>query len=107
MTLDSAIVQKNYQNPNIVRPRPVNLVLNANGVIEQQDVPPPPDDAVNVMRGGGVLPPPNTSKTPTAGEKTPTAGEKAAEDGKTLGKGMFTVGLLLAGFIVYKLLTVK
>ena len=84
MTLDSAIVTRNYQKPSIVRPRPVNLVLNAEGGIEQLDVPPPP-----------------------APEETPTAGEKAAEDGKTLGKGMFTVGLLLAGFIVYKLLTVK
>ena len=100
MTLDSAIVTRNYQKPSIVRPRPVNLVLNAEGGIEQLDVPPPPDDTVNVMRGGGVLSPPDTKKTTTAGEKT-------AEDGKTLGKGMFTVGLLLTGFIVYKLLTVK
>lgn len=101
MTIDSAIVQKNYQKPDIVRARPKRLMfLNAEGgIIVQEDVPPPPDDAVNVQKGGGVLPPPNS--------KTETKAEEKITDDQKFGGVLFTGGLLLAGYIVYNILTKK
>jgi hypothetical protein len=101
MTIDSSVVQKNYQKPDIVRARPKRLVfLNAEGdIIVQEDVPPPPDDSVNVQTGGGVLPPPDTNKEDNKDEKV-------TEDQK-FGGTLFTGGLLLAGYIVFNILTKK
>lgn len=36
MTLDSAIITKDYGNPSIVRPRPINLQLSADGSTTQE-----------------------------------------------------------------------
>ena len=104
MTIDSAIVQRNYQKPDIVRARPKHLVfLNAEGnVIVQEDVPPPPDDAVNVQRGGGVLPPPETGER----QRGLPPSDKEIKDQK-FGGVLFTGGLLLAGYIVFNILTKK
>ena len=101
MTIDSAIVQKNYQKPDIVRARPKRLVfLNAEGgIIVQEDVPPPPDDAVNVQRGGGVLPPP--------APETETTADGKITDGQKFGGVLFAGGLLFAGYIVFNILTKK
>jgi len=80
MTVDSAIVRKNFQNPSIVRPRPINMVLNAEGGgIVQLDVP----------------------------EVPAPEGQEEVKESVTKGKYMFAIGLALTGFIVYKLLVTK
>jgi hypothetical protein len=38
MTLDSAIVSKDFGNPSIVRARPINVQLAADGSINQSEV---------------------------------------------------------------------
>jgi len=85
MTIDSAIVQKNYQKPDIVRARPKRLVfLNAEGgIMVQEDVPPPPAPETEIQ-----------------------AEEKITDDQK-FGGVLFTGGLLLAGYIVLNILTKK
>ena len=81
MTIDSAVIEKSYQDPNIVRPRPTIFIGADGSLIVQEEVPP-------------------IEKSETQENKV----DKKNEEFKKRGSLLLTGGIILAGYIVFKII---